>query len=194
MSHFTSITTEIQDLEACKEALKNMGLELQAKGECRYYYGTELKENVVKLPGRYDMSLEKQEDDVYLITADFFDGDVERTIGYGGWILLMKYGENKLRKTCRKMHLSISTMKEPNSFKVRDPQDSNGGYMIVRFDETGNISFIPKGIKGKKCSKFLELEDSLGNVVKREFLPEYNNERETEKEKTTRKEKVRIEY
>ena len=39
MSHFTNLTTEIRDLEACKKALENMGLQLQEYGECRYYYG-----------------------------------------------------------------------------------------------------------------------------------------------------------
>ena len=92
------------------------------------------------------------------------------------------------------MHLSISTnVKEKNSFKVKDPQSSSAGYMIVTFDEKGNISFSPKGIKGKKCSKFFKLEEALGNVSKREFLPEYYEDRENVKAKNKR-ERVRTEY
>ena len=193
MSHFTSITTEIRDLETCKEALRNMGLELQEEGRCRFFFGEEVKENVVELPGRYDMALEKQSNGSYSITADFYEGDVERTIGQRGSRLLREYGEKELKKMCKKMHLSISTnVKEPNGFKVKDPQDSSGGYMIVTFDEMGNISFSPKGIKGKKCSKFFKLEEALGDVSKREFLPEYYEERETAKTKT--RERVRAEY
>lgn len=171
MSHFSSISTEIKDLEACKKALENMGLALEKKGECRYYFGTEVMENVVKLPGRYDMALENM-DGTYNIHADFYGGDVEKTIGYRGCALLKRYGIEMLKKTAKKMHFSIIKEK-PNVFKVRDSKDSNGGYMIVTFNEDGSLQFTPKGIKGKNCTKFLALEDSIGKADKREFLPEY---------------------
>lgn len=179
MSHFTSLTTEIKDLEACKNALKNMGLSLKEKGMCRYYYGTELKENVVRLPGKYDMALEGNVNGTYSITADFYEGDVVRTIGDNGCVLLRQYGEEVIKKKAKQMHLSIVQQKD--GFRVRNPQDPNGGYMIVTFGENGEMFFTPKGIKGKSCSKFLELEEALGRIDKREFLPEYY---ETEKERT----------
>ncbi len=59
MSHFTHVSAEIRDLDACNKALNNMGLTMQSYGSCRYYFGTEMKENVVRLPGQYDMALEK---------------------------------------------------------------------------------------------------------------------------------------
>lgn len=192
MSHFTTIATEIRDLKACEEALEEMGLKLLSKGECRYYFGEQFKENVVKLPGKYDMALEKQQDDTYLITADFYMGDVEKTIGDKGCILLEKYAEKALRKKCKEMHLSFSKI-ETNSFKVRDPKDSAGGYMIVTFDDEGNVSFKPKGFKGKKCAKFLQLEDALGRLIERKFLPEYYKDREVETIKNERiKERLRV--
>ena len=51
MSHFTHVSAEIRDLDACNKALNNMGLTMQSYGSCRYYFGTEMKENVVRLPG-----------------------------------------------------------------------------------------------------------------------------------------------
>lgn len=171
MSHFTSISTEIRDIEICKKALNNMGLELQAIGDCRFYFGSEIKENVVKLPGPYDMALESNGNGGYQITADFYRGYVERTIGYGGEVLLQNYATEMLRSVAKKMHMSVS--QHENGLKVRDPQDPNGGFMIVQFGKDGSVSFEPRGIKGKNCSKFLKLEDALGKVVRREFTKEY---------------------
>lgn len=190
MSHFTSISTEIRDLEVCKKALNNMGLSLIERGNCRYYYGTEIKDNVVKLPGKYDMALENKNDETYSISADFYKGEVERTIGKRGSILLKNYGVEMLKKNAKKMRFSINTI-DSNKFKVRDPQDPNGGYMIVTFDEQGNVEFTPKGIRGRNCSKFLALEDTIGKAKKREFLKEYYaTERETIK--VDKKERIQI--
>lgn len=193
MSHFTTIKTEIRDLETCKSALKELGLDVEATGYCRYWGGKKYKENVVRLPGQYDMSLELQKNGAYFISADF-EGDVEKTIGNKGGRLLQEYAKKEFQKTCKKMHLSISpNPKEPNSFKVKDPKDASSGHMIVSFDEAGNVDFKPKGIKGKKCTKFLGLEEALGKVAHREFLPEYYRETEKERTKTERvRERVRI--
>lgn len=172
MSHFTSLTTEIRDLEVCKKALENMGLSLQEYGKCRYYYGTEMMQNVVKLPTLYDMALEDNHNGSYSIHADFFNGYVEDVIGRKGSILLREYGEEIVKKTAKELHLSV-THPEKDVYKLRSPQDPNGGYMLVHFDENGEVRFQPKGIKGKNCSKFIGLEDALGKITKREFLPEY---------------------
>ena len=189
MSHFTSLTTEIRDLEACKKALKNMGLELQEYGKCRYYFGTEEMENVVKLPTEYDMALEDNRDGSYSIHADFYGGYVEGVIGRNGSTLLREYGEEMIKKIAKKQHLSI-THPEKNVYKLRNPQDPNGGYMLVYFEENGQVRFQPKGIKGKNCSKFIGLEDALGKITKREFLPEYYGK--TGVKEKDKKERVKV--
>lgn len=191
MSHFTSISTEIRDLDVCKKALNNMGLKLEEMGECRYYYGKEIKDNVVKLPGKYDMSLEDEHNGTYNISADFYQGDVEQTIGKSGSILLKNYGVEMLKKNAKNMRFSISTI-DINTFKVRDPQDPNGGYMIVTFDDNGNAEFTPKGIKGKNCSKFLALEDTIGKAKKREFTKEYYATETKTVKTTSKKERIKI--
>lgn len=103
MSHFTHVSAEIRDLDACNKALNNMGLTMQSYGSCRYYFGTEMKENVVRLPGQYDMALEKNGTGSYRITADFYGGYVERTIGPRGSILLHNYSVEMLKKGCKKI-------------------------------------------------------------------------------------------
>ena len=190
MSHFTYVSAEIRDLDACNKALNYMGLTMQSYGSCRYYYGIEMKENVVRLPGRYDMALEKSGNGSYHITADFYDGYVERTIGAGGSILLYNYSVEMLKKVAKKLHFSV-TQKGDDTYKVRDPQDSDGGHMLVTVSKDGSLKFEPKGLKGKKCAKYLQLEDSLGKIEKREFTKEYLKEDAAEF-KTENRQKLRV--
>lgn len=174
MSHFTKVSTEIRDLEACEEALNNMGLQLSHNEECRYYYGTKTKENVVKLPGKYDMALESNGDGTYNIVADFYGKDVENTIGAGGKIFLQNYAVEMLKKQARKMHMTVAPLeKDELSFRLRDSQNNTGGYMIATINPDGTIEFKPVGLKGTNCKSFMSLEDALGAVKERQFTPEY---------------------
>lgn len=190
MSHFTYVSAEIRDLDACNKALNNMGLTMQSYGSCRYYFGTEMKENVVRLPGQYDMALEKNGTGSYRITADFYGGYVERTIGPRGSILLHNYSVEMLKKVAKRLHFYV-TPKGNDIYKVRDPQDTDGGHMLVTVSKDGNLTFEPKGLKGKKCAKYLQLEDSLGKIEQREFTKEYLKESAAEV-KTENRQKLRV--
>ena len=77
MSHFTRITAEIKDLEALKRAAANLNLSLVSNTSCRYYYGSEYREYVIKLPGQYDVAVEERGKGVYDWGADFYGGQVE---------------------------------------------------------------------------------------------------------------------
>lgn len=190
MSHFTTIYTEIRDLECARSALANMGLDMVDEGMCRFYGGAELKENVVRLPGMYDCALEKSITGNYNITADFWNGHVARYIGHNGSVIMSNYAIEMLKKMAKKMHLSMSKQ-EGGSYKVRDPKDSSGGFMMVSVDENGEVKFVPKGLKGKKCAKYFELEEALGKVASREFTKEYLQESKTKSKITDSRAKVR---
>lgn len=190
MSHFTTIYTEIRDLECARSALANMGLDMVDEGMCRFYGGAELKENVVRLPGMYDCALEKSITGNYNITADFWNGYVARYIGHNGSVIMSNYAIEMLKKMAKKMHLSMSKQ-EGGSYKVRDPKDSSGGFMMVSVDENGEVKFVPKGLKGKKCAKYFELEEALGKVASREFTKEYLQESKTKSKITDSRAKVR---
>lgn len=190
MSHFTTIYTEIRDLECARSALANMGLDMVDEGMCRFYGGTELKENVVRLPGMYDCALEKSITGNYNITADFWNGHVARYIGHNGSVIMSNYAIEMLKKMAKKMHLSMSKQ-EGGSYKVRDSKDSSGGFMMVSVDENGEVKFVPKGLKGKKCAKYFELEEALGKVASREFTKEYLQESKTKSKITDSRAKVR---
>src|SRR2546423_15404841 len=82
MSHFTTIKTQIKDIEALRSACKEMGLTLLQNAEARGYYETKTKgDYVIQLKGPYDIALNKQLDGSFGITADLWDGHVEKQVG-----------------------------------------------------------------------------------------------------------------
>lgn len=178
MSHFTEVKTEIRDIEALKNALNAMDLRLEHNTRCRYYSGAPIRDNVVKLPGPYDMALEKDSNGAYNISADFYRGHVEKTIGKNGSILLNNYSIEKLRIEAKKMGCKVYNS-DRNKLKVINPKEQ--GKLEVTINEDGTLSFKTTGFKGKKCTKFESLEKAFGSVIETKKTSEYY---ETEKEKT----------
>lgn len=163
MSHFTSISTEIRDLEALRAAVARMGLEIAENGGCRYYYGTRQKELVIRLPGRYDAALERQSDGSYLLTADWFGGHVAESLGANGDSLLQLYAVEKAKLEGRRRGFSVTERQEGDAIVVslRDP---NGGALKVWCHPGGQVTCQPDGIRGQGCMKFFDLEKALGAI------------------------------
>ncbi len=79
MSHFTEIKTQIKDIEALRSACQELGLTLLQNAEARGYYENKTKgDYVVQLKGPYDIALNKQTDGTYGLTADLWQGHVEK--------------------------------------------------------------------------------------------------------------------
>ena len=138
MSHFTSVRTEIRDMEALKKALEAMNLRLEHNIPCRYYEGAPYRENVVRLPGPYDMALEMQANGAYNISADLYRGHVEKTIGRRGCNLMKEYSIQKLRIEAQKLGYKVYSNGE-NNYKVVKPGEE--GKLNVQFNEAGTASF-----------------------------------------------------
>lgn len=84
MSHFTEIKTQIKDIEAVRSACQEMGLSLQQNAEARGYYENKTKgDYVIRLKGPYDIALNKQPDGTFGLTADLWNGHVEKEVGQG---------------------------------------------------------------------------------------------------------------
>lgn len=86
MSQIIEVQPEerITDIEALKSAAKDLGLELQEKGQVRYYYGAKSADYVLKLPGKYDLGFIKHTDGSYQFLADNeLVGGRSGTDGYG---------------------------------------------------------------------------------------------------------------
>ena len=96
MSHFTEIKTQIKDIEALRQTCQELGLTLLQDTKARGYYDKKTKgEFVIKLKGPYDIALNQQKDGSFALTADLWQGHVEREVGKGYGKLLQLYGVHK---------------------------------------------------------------------------------------------------
>jgi hypothetical protein len=120
MSHFTTIKTQIKDIQALRYACQEMGLTLLQDTQARGYYENKIKgDYVIQLKGPYDIALNKQSDGSYGLTADLWQGEVEKEAGQGYGKLLQLYGVHKASIEARKKGLSVlRRAKEDGSIKL----------------------------------------------------------------------------
>ena len=115
MSHFTTIQTQIRDLEALRDASVELGLQLLADTKCRGYAGiTRLAPHIIKLKGPYDIAVEpsKENDGSYGLTTDWWDGHVAKEVGSGYGRLLQSYGIHKTMREARTRGLRVNRRQE----------------------------------------------------------------------------------
>jgi hypothetical protein len=120
MSHFTTIKTQIKDIEALRSACQEMGLTLLQNTEARGYYENKTKgDYVIRLKGPYDIALNKQPDGSFGLTADLWNGHVENEVGQGYGKLLQLYGVHKaIREARKKGHLVSRSAHQNGSIKL----------------------------------------------------------------------------
>ena len=120
MSHFTTITTVIKDIEALRSACNEIGLPLLQNVEARGYYENKIKgEFVVRLKGPYDIALNKQPDGSFGLTADLWQGHVEQEVGQNYGKLLQLYGVHKaIREARKKGHLVRRSQQQDGAIKL----------------------------------------------------------------------------
>ena len=115
MSHFTSIQTQIKDLDALADACKELGVELVRGGVARgYAANTRTGDAVIKLKGPYDIALNRQEDGNYALTTDWWGGHVEKEVGTNFTKLVQLYGVHKAMREARKKGYITSRKTLPN--------------------------------------------------------------------------------
>ena len=121
MSHFTTIKTQIKDIAALRSACAELGLTVKQKAQARGYYENKTKgDYVIKLKGPYDIALNQQPDGSFGITADLWEGHVEKEVGKNYGKLMQLYGVHKVAIEARKKGLSV----------LRRPQQ-NGSIKLV---------------------------------------------------------------
>src|SRR6267154_1549662 len=115
MSHFTTIKTQIKDIEALRSACNELGLALLQNTEARGYYENKSKgDYVIQLKGPYDIALQKQPDGSFGLTSDLWQGHVEKEVGQGYGKLLQLYGVHKASIEARKRGLSVLRRQQNN--------------------------------------------------------------------------------
>jgi hypothetical protein len=103
MSHFTTIKTQVRDIEALRSAVQEMGLALDHNTEARGYAGNKLKgDYVIRLKGPYDVALNKQEGGSFGLTSDLWNNHVENEVGKNYGKLLQLYGVHKAMREARR--------------------------------------------------------------------------------------------
>jgi hypothetical protein len=109
MSHFTTIQTQIRDLDALADACRELGLELiNQPSQARGYAGnTRTGDAVIKLNGPYDVAANKQPDNSYGLTTDWWNGHVEKEVGKEYGRLLQLYGVYKASREARKRGYTV---------------------------------------------------------------------------------------
>jgi Protein of unknown function (DUF1257) len=108
MSHFTTIQTQIKDIDALREACAELGLELLANAEARGY-GSQAQRGdfVIRLKGPYDVALHRQPEGAYRLSADLWEGHVEKELGQSYGRLLQLYAIHKAAREARKHGFSV---------------------------------------------------------------------------------------
>lgn len=103
MSHFTTIKTQIKDIDALRSACREMGLDLLANAQARGYYENKIQADyVIRLKGPYDVAVNREIDGVFGLTADLWNGHVEKEVGPSYGKLLQLYGIHKATLEARK--------------------------------------------------------------------------------------------
>lgn len=120
MSHFTTIKTQIKDIEALKTACQELGLPLLNNTEARGYLGNILSgEHVIQLKGPYDIAVNRQSDGSFGLTSDLWNGHVEQELGKGYGKLLQLYAVHKaIREARRKGHMVTRSLKQDGAIKL----------------------------------------------------------------------------
>jgi len=115
VSHFTTIKTQIKDIEALQQACMEMGLTVQQNANARGYSGNEIKgDYMIQLKGPYDIALNKEENGAYGLTSDLWNGHVEQEVGKNYGKLLQLYGVHKATIEARKKGLTVLRRAEKN--------------------------------------------------------------------------------
>ena len=120
MSHFTTIKTQIKDIEALRSACTELGLAVIQNAEARGYASNKIKgDYVIQLKGPYDIALNKQPDNSFGITADLWEGKVEQEVGKNYGKLMQLYAVHKaVREARKKGHLTRRSQQQDGSIKL----------------------------------------------------------------------------
>jgi hypothetical protein len=115
MSHFTTIKTQIKDIEALRSACKEMKLTVLDKSEARGFAQNKMAaDHVIRLNGPYDVAVNKQPDGSFGLATDWWEGHVEKEVGTGFGKLLQLYGVHKATIEARKKGLSVMRRAKTN--------------------------------------------------------------------------------
>jgi hypothetical protein len=115
MSHFTTIDTEIRDMDALRAACGELGLEVMADAEARGYGDNRQKGDfVIRLKGPYDIAVFREAEGRFSLMTDWWNGHVEREVGKDYGRLLQLYGVHKATGEARRKGYAVQRKRLQN--------------------------------------------------------------------------------
>ena len=115
MSHFTTIQTEIRDVDALREACAELGVELLQDTEARGFAGQSRQgDYVIRLNGPYDIAINHGANSggTLELATDWWEGQVEKEVGPNFGRLLQLYGVHKTIREARRKRLRVRRKQE----------------------------------------------------------------------------------
>ncbi len=114
MSHFTTILTQIRDVDTLEAACAELGVELIRNTDARgFAKSTRQGELVVRLKGPYDIAGNRPSPtEPYELSTDWWNGHVEREVGSHYGRLLQLYGVQKTMREAAKKRLRVARRQE----------------------------------------------------------------------------------
>jgi len=103
MSHFTSITTQIRDINSLRAACMELQFTVETDAVARGSGSQQNGEYVIRLKGACDIAVNRQTDGTYALEADQWGGHVEREVGPKFGRLLQLYAaHNAAYEACKR--------------------------------------------------------------------------------------------
>ena len=114
MSHFTTILTQIRDVDALEAACAELGVELLRDTDARGFANSSRHgELVVRLKGPYDIAANRPAPkEPYELSTDWWNGHVEAEVGTNYGRLLQLYGVHKTMREAAKKNLRVTRRQE----------------------------------------------------------------------------------
>ena len=115
MSHWTTIQTQIRDVDALQAACAELNLSVLENTQARGYGANRHRgDYVIRLNGPYDIAVTRQADGSFTLLTDWWDGRVEREVGRNFGRLLQLYAVHKATHEARKRGLSVQRKLQQN--------------------------------------------------------------------------------
>lgn len=169
MSHFSRITTKINDLAALNVAVEKMGFRVeQHNSNCRK------REFVIKLPSAYDIAVIKDtKEGNYNFEADFYSSFVSRYVGDNCNLLMQKYAAEKAKIEALKNGLIVTEKTENEFITLTMTDPDTGGQIIVNCLTNGETRIKTIGFQGSTCMKIRGIEEVLGTTETLDYTDEF---------------------
>lgn len=115
MSHWTTIQTQIRDIEALRAACAELKLQLLQNAEARGYGNNgQQGDYIIRLNGPHDIAISRQANGGFVLATDWWDGHVEKEVGKNYGRLLQLYAVHKATHEARKRGLSVHRIPQKN--------------------------------------------------------------------------------